>query len=220
MPASNLHARVAREARLMHLPDAQDRVRRAQQAARRIEREAQRRNGVAGDAREVGERALRRAVAVGGAMGLVERPFEARDVGQVREIARVRIRREKVAERAAVHVEVPARGRVRVRVRVDRSVEERRAGELADHAVRRAERVAIVRPHGVAVERRRARHPRRRPRRSPRRTGAAGHAATASHVSRMACAVAASPASTANSGMSVSHSISVGTRPNRASAAR
>ena len=138
--------------------------------------------------------------------------------GRYGQVARVRIRREKIAERGAVHVEVAARGRMRERVRVDRGVEERRAGEIADHAVRRAERVAIVRPHRVAVDGDALRRRRRRPGERRGEPRAAAHAATASHASRMACAVAASPASTANAGMSMSHSISVGTRtePGRA----
>ena len=100
------------------------------------------------------EHALRRAFGVGGAVRLVQRPFEARDVGQVRQVARMRIRGEKIARTSPPYtLRSPPVDGCATHEGVDRRVEERRARELAHDAVGGAERVAIVREDRVAIHR-------------------------------------------------------------------
>ncbi len=90
--------------------------------------------------RKTGQRIERERRMIGRVMRLMHEPLEARDVGQIRQLARGRKRRQEIREMPAQFVEVAARGRVRSAIRVREARKKFIADELADDRVDGSER--------------------------------------------------------------------------------
>ena len=133
---------------LVRAPDAQDRKRGGHEPARCAEREAHLRQALRCDDREGGEHRVGHARRIGCAIRFVDRPFQPRDVREIRQVRGGRVAFEKPGEALAIDVEVTRDRRMRGDERIDGRIEERRAGQPLDDRIRRRECVAVV---GAAV---------------------------------------------------------------------
>ena len=209
----------------MLVPDAQNRMGRCHQPARRIEPQPERGKAFGRHHRHRREHDLGRAIAIARARRLVDRPFEASDVGETGTIRQRRVAGEEASQRIAVNVEIAAGRRMRAHERDDDGLEHRVADQPPQHRKRRRQRLAVVGDDSVAVDRdpsvrqraiagdERCLLPGREHRIDERLLQLSERCA--SDASRIRCAVAASRRRTEKSGMSVSHSISVGRGPMR-----
>ena len=99
-----------------------------------------------------GDRCLRCARGVESSACFVDAHSRRASSGQIRRVPPRAGTTTGNPERPAVHVEIAAGGRVRPRVRVDRRVEERRAGQFAYDAVSGGECLAIIAEDRGAID--------------------------------------------------------------------